>query len=193
MTAPQITYAGPDRRTGFERRTVAPKEAKGGPKLVNAIHVPGEGTFGPGQEKKFHEAAGRANDLAKKENRGKAVDLDALEAAGAIRGFGKKSDVEEPQSTRSNQREPGTKHQVVEVKNDNAAHIPGAPSFDTLNPVSPPKPQGPATTGKTAGAGTKATSTTAARTGGAGKTEGGDKTPTVGERLQADADAKATS
>lgn len=186
MTAPQLTYTGPDRRTGFERRTESPKESKAGPKLVNSIHVPGEGTFGPGQEKKFHEAAGRANDAAKKENRPPAVDLELLESRGAIRGFAKKAEAEEARSTRSNQREPGRKHEVVEVKNDNAAPAPGGLLFDELNPQAPPKPEGPATTGKTAGGQAKPASTTAARTGGAGRTEGGDKHPTAGERTASD-------
>ena len=161
-------YAGVDRRNGFDRRAVAPREAKDGPKIVSAIAVAGyPRPFVAGQEKAFMEAVKKANDTAKREQREPEISLEALEARGAIRGFIRKGkDAPEVRTTISRQTDRQGK--VVAPENDNAAPVPGGADEATFAPRPRPEPE--------------SAKDTAARTGGAGRTGGGGGKPAAGEK-----------
>lgn len=170
--AAAATYNGPDRRSGFERRTVAPREDKSGPQIVSPVHVPGHGVFRRGQEKQLAEAVRAFNEKAEKG--APRIDLELLEARGALRNFSGKAAKGAkgtagggPQWTRNRQNVPGT-DDVEEPGHDNSAPIPGGVPLEQLAP----DPDAAAEKG------------TAARTGGAGRTDKPGPVP-AGERAAA--------
>lgn len=164
MSAPNVGFQGQDRRTGMERRQEAPRELKNRPRLITSIQVAGEGVFGPGQEFQFVQAAERANARAKEAKQEPAVDMEALQARGAIENLvgvkapdqgARKASTSEGSTRGAQLARTGDTYEDTEVKGgrmgpETAA---GGRPQDELNPLPPELPEG-----------------TAARTGGAGRT-----------------------
>ncbi|MEO5772710.1 MAG: hypothetical protein ABIQ32_01150, partial [Sphingomicrobium sp.] len=78
----QAVFTGTERRTGFERRAVAPRETASGPRLIGSVAV-GHTTYGPGQEKQFHDAVSAYNESARAANQPE-VDFAVLESKGYL-------------------------------------------------------------------------------------------------------------
>jgi hypothetical protein len=115
-------YAGPERRGGFERRTVAPREQKGGPRLIGSVAI-GNQTFGPGQESAFRDAVAAYNKNAAAANQPQ-VDLKVL----TERGF------------RNHQMEAPAQGEFDRAASPEprSAGWPGARSFQEVAPEPPP-------------------------------------------------------
>jgi hypothetical protein len=176
-----VTFDGPERRSGFERRSVAPREMKAGPRLLQTIDVGGV-LFRPGSEAKFHEAVSAYNEKAKAENRN-LVDLAFLESKGFIAGFGGKA--QEFVRSRNEQRTTPSDPEPAKLANPGYGMAPGGAPLEELHPRAPNAGEPGYSTAYGRGQPTTASATVAeaagagggARTGGAGKTgsKGGGK------------------
>ncbi len=169
------SFAGVERRTGFERRTVAPREQATAPRLIGSVTI-GDKNYEPGQEAAFAKAVEDYNEQAGKNNQ-PTVDLAGLEARGAIRNFGGRasSGGESSPATRNEQTNPGSRD-PVEVENPGTLSGPGVEPLHVAAPRPPDLSEGstptPAGTSRVVG-GSQGRST--ARRGGAGQTKKGGK------------------
>ena len=132
------SFAGAERRSGLERRAVAPRENATSPRMVGTVDVGGK-SFGPGQEAAFMEAVEAHNKQAQKDNQPQ-VDLSLLESKGYIRNFGGKSAAAFSPATRSMQTERGSR-EPVEVENPGVLSGPGVQHLDEVAPVPPDLPE----------------------------------------------------
>jgi hypothetical protein len=186
VTRTQV-FTGAERRSGFERRTEAPRESVTAPRIVGSIDVPGFGVFGPGQEKQLNDAVQKYNSDVQEHNktakterdRRAEIDLDAHERAGRLRNFGKAA--QSPLS-RNEQRDFGGT-EAVEVANPGFASIPGGAHIDELHPRPPEVSQGSVPTAPQHER--TASGRGGARRGGAGRS-GARARSARGERSQAD-------
>jgi hypothetical protein len=129
-------YAGPERRGGFERRTVAPREQKGGPRLIGSVAI-GNQTFGPGQESAFRDAVAAYNKNAAAANQPQ-VDLKVLTERGFLAGF--EGTAAAVQTVRNHQMEAPAQGEFDRAASPEprSAGWPGARSFQEVAPEPPP-------------------------------------------------------
>lgn len=164
------TFTGQERRAGFERRAVAPRENANAPRLLTSVDVPGFGTFGPGQEKAFSDAVEQHNKQAREQNRPE-INVGLHEARGNLRNFVQAGLVTD--LSRSHQLDPKSLQEVA-VENPGRAAIPGGMPLEQAHPLPVAVEDRPETVGPVHEQGGETTVTTgSARRGGAGRTSRG--------------------